>query len=166
MRRILLSVIGAVVLAAGIALWWWTRERGPKPLDPGWRASVLTFAGDGTPRIRDGWRGDASFSDPFGIAVSPDGVLYVADAGSSRAVRRITPDGRVTSIAPGTFETPSGIAVDASGALYVADTGSSSIVRLSIDGTRSVLAGPTDGLNGPVGLAVAADGRVIVAEGS
>jgi len=118
------------------------------------------FAGDGTPGTRDGHAARARFSDPFGVAVGPDGSVFVADAGEAQAVRRISPDGFVSTIATG-FNTPSGIAIDASGVLYVADTANNAIRRVALDGAVTTLA---QGFNGPIGVAVDPAGRVIVAD--
>jgi sugar lactone lactonase YvrE len=163
-RRGLTGIAVVALLAAAAGVWWWTRDRGPEPLEPGWLASVTTLAGDGTLGHRDGWRNRARFSDPFGIAVGPDGVIYVADAGESRAVRRIDPDGRVSTVATTALDTPSGIAVAADGALYVADTGADAIVRIAPDGSVRTLAGAAQGLNGPTGVAVDPGGRIVVAD--
>jgi sugar lactone lactonase YvrE len=58
---------------------------------------ITTVAGNGT----QGYSGDggpatqARFDHPHGIALAPDGSLYVADEGNV-AVRRIAPDGIIT----------------------------------------------------------------------
>lgn len=118
------------------------------------------LAGDGKPGTRDGHVTRARFSDPFGVAVGSDGSVFVADAGEAHAVRRISPDGFVSTIATG-FNTPSGIAIDASGVLYVADTGNNAIRRVALDGAVTTLG---HGFNGPIGVAVDPAGRVIVAD--
>ena len=58
---------------------------------------VTTFAGAG-PGFVDGPREVARFSTPSAIALGPGGVLYVADTGNN-AIRRIAPDGAVTTFA-------------------------------------------------------------------
>ena len=135
----------------------------------------------------DGDSSRAHFSDPFGVAVAPDGSILVADGVQADRIRRIAPDGRVSTVAgsaPGfidgrgetaRFSTPSGIAVDAAGAIYVADTGNNVIRRIAPDGLVSTFAGDgTPGnrddaarkaqFNGPIGVAVDRTGRVIVAD--
>ena len=57
-----------------------------------WRAHVSTLAGDGSP---------AGLSDPFGIAISRDGAIYVADAGESNAIRKLTTEGTLITLAGG-----------------------------------------------------------------
>ena len=156
-------------------------------LEAGWAARVAVLAGNGRSAVRDGDAFAASFSDPFGIAASADGTIYVADAGDAQRVRRISPDGSVSTVAGGglgyadgrgtaaRFSTPSGIALTRDGVLYVADTGNNAIRRITPDGTVSTAAGGVtpgyaDGpaadarFNGPVGVAVDAAGRVIVAD--
>jgi sugar lactone lactonase YvrE len=180
--------IAALIVIAGAAGWWWWRSQtAPDPLDGEWPAIVSVAAGDGVSALRDGTASRARFSDPFGIAVAPDGAVYVADAGDAQRIRRIGADGSVTSVAGSTrghadgagsaarFDTPSGLAIDAAGTIYVADTGNNSIRRLSADGRVWTIAGsPQPGFadgsplearfNGPVGVAVDRGGRVIVAD--
>src|SRR5690606_6133489 len=102
-------------------------------------------------------------------------------------IRAIAPDGRVSTVAGGErgfadgagtaarFDSPSGLAIDAAGILYVADTGNNAIRRIAPGGIVSTLAGdgvagyrdgpaPTARFNGPIGVAVDAAGRVVVAD--
>ena len=68
----------------------------------GWRATVRTIAGDGAPGFQDGDAAQqVSFGEPFGIVVAPDGSVYVTDAGDSNRIRRVTPEGAVTTLAGG-----------------------------------------------------------------
>lgn len=180
---------GIVVLLGAAASGWW-RARAPgrdRPLAPGWEARVLVVAGSGVPGTRDGSAYRAQFSDPFGIAAARDGSLLVADAGDAQAIRRIAPDGTVSTLAGGSpgyadgpaasarFNTPSGLARGADGSTYIADTGNNVIRRLAPDGVVSTAAGGlaaglADGpardarFNGPVGVAVDHAGRIIVAD--
>jgi sugar lactone lactonase YvrE len=145
--------------ALAVSLWIWTRPV-DVPLEREWTATVSTLAGDGSLGVRDGDARLARFSDPFGIAVSADGTVYVADAGEAQAIRAISPAGVVTTVARG-FSSPSGLAIDATGTVYVADTGSNSIKRVAHDGQVTTVAA---GFNGPLGVAVDAAGRVFVAD--
>lgn len=83
----------------------------------------------------DGRGAAARFRRPAAIDIGDNGILYVADAGNN-AVRAVTPDGVVTTVAgspPGGdndglgaevgLRWPTGIAVDADGSLWVADHG-------------------------------------------
>ncbi|MGH9903535.1 MAG: NHL repeat-containing protein, partial [Pyrinomonadaceae bacterium] len=147
----------------------------------------MTHAGDGSPGFRDGPVGSARFADPFGIAVSREGAIYVADAGNNNRIRRIGPDGIVSTLAGGAegyadgpgqlaaFNTPSALAIDAAGNLYVADTSNNRIRKITSDGMVTTLAGDgtpghRDGpaaaaqFNGLVGVAVDGQGNVYVAD--
>ena len=171
-------LVAAAVASIGLVavVWWyWAREPRGRSFEPGWTPIVIAIAGDGTAGFRDGDRGRARFSDPFGVVSAKDGTIYVADAGVAQRIRRIAPDGTVSTLAgsergyidgPGAssrFDTPSGIAIDAAGTLYVADTGNDAIRRISPEGVVSTLARGPD-FNGPVGIAVDPVGRVIVAD--
>jgi sugar lactone lactonase YvrE len=61
---------------------------------------VSTFAGSGKRGGDDGPAGKATFADPAGVAVGRDGTVYVLDyVGDHPRVRRIAPDGAVTTTA-------------------------------------------------------------------
>ena len=118
---------------------------------------VRTLAGSGVIEPNADWvpggfadgPGDrAQFNAPLGIAVAPDGTVYVADAGN-RSVRRVAADGSVTTFARDLAE-PHQLALDRTGRLYVAD-GALGIVRIDPDGGRTVL---ELGVNAPYGVAV------------
>lgn len=160
---------------------------GPLPTPLGWTARIDLLAGDGVGGQQDGAGVRARFADPYGLVVDALGVVYVADAGDNNRIRRIHPDGRVDTLAgqgegwrdgpalQAQFHTPSQIARDAAGNLFVADTGNHVIRRIGVEGTVSTLAGDgqpgfADGpgaqarFNGPMGVAVDAQGRVYVAD--
>jgi sugar lactone lactonase YvrE len=141
--------------------------------------AVTTLAGNGSPGYADGIGRAAQFNGPVGIAVDDAGIVYVADTYNDR-IRRIAPDGTVTTLAgtgkpnlfdgPGTaaaFDTPSALAVDHDGNLYIADTGNNAVRRLRPDGTVDTLALPPEAerrpaLRRPVGLAVTRDGYLYI----
>ena len=181
---VLLIILGS--LTAFIIIRLLTARRPPTVF--GWRAHVTTLAGDGSPSFRDANQtAPSGFSDPFGIAITDDGLIYVADAGESNRIRKLTPDGSVTTFAGSVegyadgqgaeakFNTPSGLAVDTKGNLFVADTGNNRIRRVSPQGVVSTLAGDgtaghADGpaaqaqFDGPIGITVDALGNVYVAD--
>jgi len=152
--------------------------------------SVRTLAGlPETLGSADGTNTTARFNDPAGIAITADGTVLVAD-NQNHAIRRIGTNGVVTTLAglPGTpgsadgsgssarFDSPTGIALGPHGALYVCDTGNHTIRRVTTNGVVTTLAGAAgnadyaDGsaanarFNQPLGLAVAPDGTVFVAD--
>jgi len=99
---------------------------------------ITTLAGSGLIGIADGPGSSAQFTKPAGLAVDNLGNVFVTDG---NAIRRITPDGAVTTVgglatsvgsedglgADAQFNAPAAIAVDSTGKLYVADTGNHSI---------------------------------------
>jgi sugar lactone lactonase YvrE len=103
---------------------------------------VKTLAGSalGASGFADGFGGAALFNNPVGVRVDRSGNVYVADYLNSE-IRRISPDGRVTTLAgatgiaaaadgagqAATFGGPADICVDGAGNVYVADSGNSTI---------------------------------------
>ncbi|MGH2584934.1 MAG: protein kinase domain-containing protein [Dehalococcoidia bacterium] len=102
---------------------------------------VTTLAGTGEPGFADGPGRQARFNNPWAVTVDGAGNVYVADKQNHR-IRRIAPDGMVTTVAGGAegnvdgpigraqFSLPMGVAVDRAGAIYVADVGSASIRKI------------------------------------
>ncbi len=131
------------------------------------RGEVSTYAGDGTDGYKDGPAAQAQFSRPSGLALAPDGTLYVADT-VNHAIRRIRTDGRVETFsgsgAPGfvdgpgpsaRFYFPASIVFDRAGNLYLADTVNHAIRKLDPQGHVSLVAGTRqEGFaNGPPNVA-------------
>ncbi|HYW69511.1 MAG TPA: hypothetical protein VE961_00665 [Pyrinomonadaceae bacterium] len=190
MRKYVIALaIFVIVLAAGLVSYILFRTRHPPRTVVGWRAMVSTLAGTGAPGFCDASSPrQAIFADPFGVAVAPDGTIYVSDAGDNNRIRKISADGKVETFAgsgqegfadgPGlqaAFNTPSGLAIDPAGNLYVADTGNNRIRKLSPQGLVSTIAGEgtagyADGaasqamFDGPIGVAVDKAGNVFVAD--
>jgi len=117
--------------------------------------AVITFAGAaGLPGSADGPGAAARFFDPSSVAVDGGGNVFVADSGNS-TIRKITPDGSVTTFAGlagsagsadgvgagARFNAPQGVAADSVGNIYVADTNNNTIRKVTSNGTVSTLAG-------------------------
>ncbi len=141
------------------------------------------------PGVTDAQGTNARFNSPGALALDPAGNLVVADTGN-HAIRRIAPDGTVTTLAgspglPGSadglgalarFNAPNGLVVAASGAMYIADTQNHTIRFLAVDGTVTTYAGSAGNpglsngagaiarFNQPTGLALAPNGSLYVSD--
>jgi hypothetical protein len=143
------------------------------------------FSGDGGPATA------ATLGTPEGVAETADGGFLVADSGNE-VIRRVSPDGTITTVAgnggfgfsgdggaatAAELQDPVGVTEAADGSVLIADVGSGRVRRVLPDGTITTLAG-TDGLgfsgdggpataaqlNLPSGVAVTASGGVLVAD--
>jgi sugar lactone lactonase YvrE len=125
-----------------------------------------------------GSSGHARFNEPDGVGVAQDGTVYVADRYNA-IIRRITPDGVVTTFAgrsgltgnadgpasSARFNNPRRIAVAADGTIYVADTGNHAVRRIVPAGTvTTVFASSESDRMDPIGLAIDSEGNLLVAD--
>lgn len=111
------------------------------------------------------------FDRPTGLATDEEGNLYVADTGNG-AVRKVTPQGKVATVAEGLAE-PMGIAWR-DGALYVAESGADRIVKVANGEVLAVAGSGEEGFedgaadqatfSGPRDVAVGEDGVIYVAD--
>ncbi|MBZ5727086.1 MAG: hypothetical protein LAP87_19065 [Acidobacteriia bacterium] len=155
--------------------------------------AIATLAGTGTA----GYSGDggpaagAQLNLPYGLAADLAGNVYVADLGNNR-VRRIGPDGTITTVAgtgvqgssgdggPATgaqLLAPRNVAADAAGNLYISEFGGHRVRKVSPDGRIVTVAGTgVAGFRGdggaaasaqlafPAGLAVDRNGALYIAD--
>lgn len=141
---------------------------------------VRTLAGQDGPGFADGQGSAAAFDTPTGIALDRHGAVLVADTGNN-AVRKIEPDGRVSTLArtdpadgTGLLNGIVGLVPTWDGFVYIASYGRGRIVQMSPSGALRVLVGAgstIDGnaalrLTGPAGLAIDRAGALYVADAS
>jgi sugar lactone lactonase YvrE len=123
------------------------------------------FSGDGGPAV------DAQLNNPVSLALDPAGNVYIADNLNHR-VRKVTPDGKITTIAgigrgfysgdngPATeadLRYPRGLALGGDGSLYIAEAGNDRIRRVDPAGIITTVAGNgTRGFSGDGGPATQA----------
>jgi len=124
---------------------------------------VATLAGSGDTNASGMWvdggykDGDAlsaRFDRPDGIAVAPDGTVYVSDRGNG-CIRTIS-HGEVRTFARG-FKSPRGIDLERDGTLYVADWGAG-LVRVASDGSSTPVLPSGVAIDRPTGVAVGHSG--------
>ncbi|MBL8178287.1 MAG: SMP-30/gluconolactonase/LRE family protein [Bryobacterales bacterium] len=116
-------------------------------------AGGMFFDGDGGPAV------DAHLASPNGIALAPDGTLYIADTNNNR-LRAVSPDGIIRTLADG-LDLPFGIAVNAEGVIYVSELRGGRVRRIGKDGDRTTVA---ERLVRPMGLAFDSSGALLIAE--
>lgn len=153
---------------------------------------VTTLAGlAGESGNSDGTGATARFATPYGIATDHSGNIFVVEM-FSHTLRKITPDGVVTTFAgkigeqghadgtgkDATFHTPRGVATDKAGNIFVADVADNIIRKVTPTGMVTTLAGRAglgeeselDGTGGaarflkPVSVATDSAGNVFVLE--
>jgi uncharacterized protein (TIGR03663 family) len=125
--------------------------------------------------VSQGQAPGGTFNEPWGIAVAPDGSVYVADTWNHR-IQHFTADGKLLGMfgtfgqgeTPLAFYGPRDVAVDSSGRIFVTDTGNKRVVVFNSDGSALTEFGglglDAGQLDEPVGIAIGPDGRVYVAD--
>jgi len=137
---------------------------------------VRTVAGQvGKRGDQDGGPGRGLLAAPVAVAMLPDGGWAVVDAMANK-VKRVAPDGTISTLSQARLNGPLGIAADAQGNVYVSDSDNYCIRRITPDGTTTLFAGAemeagmTDGnaalarFNQPAGLFVTPQSELLVAD--
>ena len=109
---------------------------------------------------------EAKLKQPHGVAFGSDGSLYVADTGNRR-VRRVSPDGLITTIAGdgrdfylddgdqatrASFKRPTDVAIAPDGSIVIGDTETDVIRRVAPDGIVTTVAGKPNETCGPTSV--------------
>ena len=98
-RKPLLIILPLVILLAAILFFFVFKAKKQPPTLRESIGQVTTLAGAGRPGSEDGQLLQATFSDPFGVAVDSKGNVYIADGGDSNRIRRINTQGVVETVA-------------------------------------------------------------------
>ena len=175
---------GSIYIAAGRRI----RRVGPDGI-------ITTVAGNGGgcnsgDSCGDGGPATAAEVNAVGLALGPDGALFIADFFPSSRIRRVGPDGSISTVAGGglavgdggpataaKIKRPIRVAVGPDGSIYIADWGSHRIRLVRPDGIITTVArtAGTGGSSGggaatgaqllrPTGLTVGPDGSLYVAD--
>lgn len=161
-----------------------------RKISPTGIASTIAGIKYSKPGSTDGPGPIAKFNGPWGIAVDRNSNIFVADS-LNHTIRKITPDGVVSTFAGVTgkmgggdgpaatanFYLPSGLAFDTANNLYVVDHFNNQIRKISADGMVSTFAGDAQQRPGrsdgklvaaqfrfPTGIATGPDGTLVVAD--
>jgi sugar lactone lactonase YvrE len=149
---------------------------------------VTTFAGTGIAGTADGYGRSASFYNPVGVVIDSQGNFFVTDTYDNNVIRKITPDGHVSTIAgqsgvslatkdgtglSASFSLVGDLAIDHSDNLYVVDL--QWIRKITPGGVVTTLSSPAMSgspsataswltFSQPEGVAVDLSGNVYVTE--
>lgn len=133
-----------------------TIETRDHPADTGYDGTLGSVVRSGPP-----------FNNPTGVALSPDGDLYVSDGYGNARVHKFAPNGRLLfswgdpGDDPGQFLTVHGIWVDKQGLVYVSDRMNA---RVQIFSPRGEFITMWDDVRYPCNMCMDAGGNVYVAE--
>ena len=114
------------------------------------------------------YEGEAGkFNNPWGIAISSRGEIYVVDNENARvqvfdAEHRFLRQWGSPGALPGQFANPTGIVIDTNDNVYVADTDNYRVQKFSAKGQWLTAWGGTGAANG---ISIDADGNVYVSDG-
>ena len=143
---------------------------------------ISTYAGGGAAGASDEGMPAVSTSlrTPRNLAIDAAGNLYFSEFEGHR-IRKVTPDGRIATIA-GTgiagftgdggpaiaaeLAYPAGLALDRAGSVYIADSQNRRIRKINLDGSISTAAGTAATLGFPTAVVVLPAGTLYASDGS
>jgi len=139
---------------------------------------ISTYAGNGNYGVSGdgGSATQASLGAIGGIAVDSNGTLYLGDVGYQK-IRKVAPDGTISTVLSSGVNSPWGLACDASGNVYIADANANVVRKMTPQGGLTTFAGTgTAGyagdeaaaaqaqLSNPYGVSVDAAGNVYISD--
>ena len=167
LRRMVRHTLAAVLLAALVVLAASACGGGGAKNGPEEAATMKTVAGDGGEQLGDGGPAtEAGFCGTSDVALDAAGNMYIADGGiycsrpSGHTVRKVNPDGTITTVAgtgepgfsgdggPATkaqLDVPFAVAADREGNLYITDESNYRIRKVDKDGIIATFAGTGEG---------------------
>ena len=127
-------------------------------------------SGDGGPATQ------ASLGTIGGVAVDSNGNLYIGDVGYQQ-IRKVAPDGTISTVVSSGVTSPWGLACDASGNVYIADSSANVVRKMTPQGGLTTFAGTGTAayagdeaaatlarLSNPYGVSVDAAGNVYISD--
>lgn len=118
-----------------------TATSAPSPTPPA-SGLVEVVAGGGPTLPADGGLAtDAHIQHPSGLAVAPDGTIWIVDSNAGTLLT-VTPDGLIHSIVSGVYGTQ-GMCLTLDGLPYIAQRGSNRVVTTNDNGGVKAVAGDT-----------------------
>jgi sugar lactone lactonase YvrE len=142
--------------------------------------TFTTLAGQpGVSGTNDGPGNSAQFNSPNGIAMDGSGILYITDF-FNKSLRRVTPDGTVTTLITNLPALTLGLAIDSQTNLYISSMSDNRIRKIAPTGTSWTItvvagtgnpgsqdgAGTSATFNSPNGIAVDNATNIYVADES
>lgn len=165
--RTLVAGVIVALLAIGTSLGiGWGRGRSALPGSTGLPGASHPNGGD----IPGFVRSIDEVARPLGVAVAPDGRVYVTEGGGNRHIRAFDANGAEDrGFAPPDSASrgwlPMDVAVSPAGEVYVTDLGTQSVHVLARDGSLVRDLAPPDGSSwSPLGIAFAPDGQLLVTD--
>lgn len=127
--------------------------------------TVETVAGNSATTSTDGKGTAASFKFPQGLALAPNGDIWIAERGNN-TIRKMDQEYNVSTVAKsGTvrFNAPWQGGFNPSGIYYVANKASNNIIKITQDGTCSVFSAETT-FKSPMSVTFDANGNMYIAD--
>ena len=127
--------------------------------------TVATVAGNSATTSTDGKGTAASFKFPQGLALAPNGDIWIAERGNN-VIRKMDQEYNVSTVAQSgtvTFNAPWQGGFDLSGIYYVANKALNNIIKITQEGTCSVFSTETT-FKSPMSVTFDSNGNMYIAD--